>query len=346
MGGKNHHRGPVHTIVRVASDAATALRRSLERRYACPQCGLEYVGDLEACPLDGSALEGGPDPLTGIALDERFILGERLGERAGVGPMYRLVDETSNATDLAAVLVHPELAADPSYRAAFLARAEASRGIVHEHVARVTHVIDRAPLLVAILRDVRGEPLSKLLSRGPIEDATFSAIALGVAGGLTRAHNEGICHGHLGPDDVFVLRHPRRLEVRVIGFETPEPRHLCYRAIGAALAPRLDEAPEQIRGRAANVTSDVHGIGRLLFEMITGRRPYDACALHELALIVLRAPAPRIDESTPLARAVAPIVARAMAPDPRDRYATIADLLFELVPQLTTCWSNCVRGES
>ncbi len=248
---------------------------------------------------------------------ERYRLDDRIAT-GGMGEVWRGTDTVLDRA-VAVKLLKREHADDPVFRSRFETEAQHAAGLHHPGVAQVfdfgsgdaTH----APFLVMELVD--GRPLSALLAQGrPMDPVATATLLAGAADALGAAHARGIVHRDVKPANLLVTRE-RGLKITDFGIA---------RAVDAVALTRTGEvlgtpqylSPEQAEGRPATPASDVYALGAVAFECLAGRRPYVAETPMATALAHLREPVPELPEGVP--PALAAVVRRALAKDPRERY--------------------------
>jgi serine/threonine protein kinase len=237
--------------------------------------------------------------------------------------------------------IHHRFADDPAFRAMFLDEARIASAIEHPNVAQVFDLGEKDNLLYLVMEYVDGDSLSAMISaiarRNGERTATVPpAIALrivaDVLAGLHAAHrlkNEhgelrGVVHRDVSPSNILV---GVRGDVKVIDFGIA---HAADRAAGdtgvGSLKGKINYmAPEQALKEPLGAFTDVFGAGATLYKLLAGRSAYDGGSeANTLALLMSKvAPAPLGEPVSPL---VAAIVARALSPDPGDRYASAREM--------------------
>jgi len=261
--------------------------------------------------------------------------GDRLGRyrivapigAGGMGEVYRAHDEQLGR-DVAIKVLPVDFAADPERLKRFEREARATAALSHPNILAVydvgTH--DGAPFLVEEL--LEGESLRERLERGSLDPGEAMRIAAGIAKGLAAAHDRGIVHRDLKPGNVFLTRDST---AKILDFGLarlvespggPEPADATTLAastqLGAVLGTVAYMAPEQARGLPADRRADVFAFGVVLYEMLSGERPFQGSTTTDTLASILK------EEPTPLPAVVPPTVAavvtRCLAKDPGRRY--------------------------
>jgi serine/threonine protein kinase len=239
-----------------------------------------------------------PNSAVSAVGDGRYRLEERLAA-GGMGEVWRGTD-TVLGRQVAIKLPRHEHAEDPTFRARFLAEAKHTAKLSHPGVALVYdfgELPESTPYLVMEL--VVGEPLSAMLRRRralpPVVAADLVAQA---ADAVDVAHKAGIIHRDLKPGNLLVTPEGR---VKVTDFG-------IARAMAAAPLTRTGDvigtphylSPEQAEGRPATPASDVYALGVVLYECLTGQRPFDGDSPVAIVVAHVSQPVPPLPETVPV----------------------------------------------
>ena len=246
----------------------------------------------------------------------------RLLERHGVGGMaavWRAHDEWTGE-QVALKQIHPHLVADPTARARLEREAEALRLVDHPAIARPREVIDDPDRPALVMDFVEGRPLADRIADGPLPVEEAVAIAATIADALAVAHAHGIVHRDIKPANILVedggALHLIDFGIASLATSTPDGLTDARSMVGTLRYA----APERLAGEPASPRSDVWALGAVLYEMLTGR---PAVAGDDPAA-ALAASGDRGPDLVGLPSGIRPIVARAMATDPADRYRDAA----------------------
>jgi hypothetical protein len=272
----------------------------------------------------------GPRPATPVeALPARFgewMLTERLG-RGGMATVYR----AQRGSDVRA-LKRPRAAVveDPQFLERFLREADIGRTLHHPNIVRIHERGEVAGVPFFTMELVAGETLQALLSRSArLPAAEAVRLLLQVIEALDYAHSKGVVHRDLKPSNIMVGSDGT---VRVMDFGIARSQRLeGITVTGAFLGTPEYVAPEAVEGRDVGPRSDLYSLGAIFFEMLTGRRPFEA----DSPFGVLQK---HCTEPPPAPRALAPqvpaeletIVLRLLAKAPADRFASAEELLLAL----------------
>ncbi|HEX6276095.1 MAG TPA: serine/threonine-protein kinase [Polyangiaceae bacterium] len=285
------------------------------------------MSDIEGCPVP---LLTPPPPNAGPLLLSRFALEGEL-DAGGTAVIWRARD-LALGEPRAVKLLAPHATASTILRTCFLSGARAAMGVSHPNVVRVYAVHepdDKPPFAVMELLD--GEPLHALLAReGRLPSALVVELARGAARGLAAAHEAGIVHCDVKPENLFVLGGDRR--VKVLDFDLSwmagMPDH-GDRHVLRGTAKYM--APEQIVGDDVDARTDVYSLGVVLFRMLTGHLPFDlelgATLLRHQVSSPIPPPSWLVDDLDPRLDAV---VVRATRKNPGNRHPDMKALLSDL----------------
>jgi serine/threonine protein kinase len=249
-------------------------------------------------------------------LGGRYRLGDRIG-RGGMATVYRATDEQLDRL-VAVKVMRGELAEDAQFVRRFTGEARRAASVVHPNVVAVYDVgADRRPYMVMEL--VEGGDLAAHLRReGRLDPAHAARIVAGAADAVAAAHAAGLVHRDVKPGNILIGSDGRAM-VADFGIARATGEESMTRT-GAALGSVDYFSPEQARGERAGPASDVYALGVVLFEVLTGRRPFDGETPYAIATARLDAPVPDAKDVVPTVPAeLAAIAMASMAPEPGDR---------------------------
>jgi serine/threonine-protein kinase len=221
--------------------------------------------------------------------------------------------------------------------ARFAREAKAAAKLKSRHVVRVTDVgrlDDGMPYMVMEL--LEGLDLSQTVrTKGPLEVGVAAQMIIQACEALAEAHALGIVHRDVKPSNLFVVARPDRalplLKVLDFGIaKAPESMDFSLTKTASVLGTPAYMSPEQLRSsRGVDARSDIWALGVVLYEIIEGRRPFEAEQFSELILKI------GVDAPNPVTRMAPPmhdIVMKCLAKDPQERYQRVSDLAVALAP--------------
>jgi serine/threonine protein kinase len=339
--------------------AAMPSSASLMNRR-CPVCDGRFPADFRVCPRDAVALEDAPegeDPLVGQVLADSYEVTRVLGE-GGMGRVYEARHTRLTGKRFAVKLLHPDLARQPDVVTRFQREAEAASGISHPNVLGVNDVnvtLDGQPYIVSEL--LQGEELGEYLHRvGKLSVADAVRIVRQICKALAAAHETGVVHRDVKPENVFLTGDLARLEsttVKVIDFGISKVAQAGGDSLtktGMVMGTPDYMPPEQARGDKVDARADIYAVGAILYRALTGKKPFEGLdPMATLTAVLVQEPGrPTIlNPDVPLSLEL--VIQRAMAKDPKDRYATMTELERELAafdPELLSRPSTAPPPES
>jgi eukaryotic-like serine/threonine-protein kinase len=262
---------------------------------SCPSCGQEFAGGERFCPSDGAKLptpDETPtaretDPLIGKVVDGRYRVQSKIGE-GGMGAVYRAVHVHMDKS-FALKILRPHMSADAVAVKRFQREARSASLLDHEHCIRVTDFGYSADgLLFLAMEHLEGRTLAtELHDVGALPARRVVAIGTQIAQALAHAHDQGLIHRDLKPDNVFLLHRPGGSDfVKVLDFglakllEKEMPEHGLHRTSltehGIVFGTPEFMSPEQAEGRPLDAQTDIYSLGICLYHMLTGQLPFQA----------------------------------------------------------------------
>jgi len=281
----------------------------------------------------------------GSILGGRYRLLELLGQ-GGMATIFRARDSQLDR-DVAVKVLRPEYGSDPEFLERFRHEAQAAASLSHPGIVSVyDYGTDPAgPFIVMELVD--GQDLATLLRRrGPLPPAQAARVASEVAHALGAAHARGLVHRDVKPGNILVTT-DNRIKVADFGIA----RAVADSGVtmpGTTLGSVHYFSTEQARGESATPASDVYGLGIVLYELLTGQRPWtgDSAAAVATARLTGAVPSPRsVNPAIPAA--LDAIDRRALALDPSDRYENgreMADALDRYVSESRAAAGDAAGG--
>ncbi|HXI02827.1 MAG TPA: protein kinase, partial [Candidatus Saccharimonadales bacterium] len=256
----------------------------------------------------------------------------------GMGEVYRATD-TRLGRDVALKVLPAEMASSPERLERFRREARAVAALNHPHIVTIHSVEEADGVHFLTMELVEGKALDKLLAGGALSLERIVEIGAAISGALAVAHDKGIIHRDLKPANVMVGEDG---SVKVLDFglakispagETTDsalPTEAHTRD-GVVMGTVPYMSPEQISGRPVDNRSDVFSLGVVLYEMASGRRPFEGASAAELASAILRDTPPAVTDLRPeLPSDLVRIIRRCLEKDTRRRFQTARDVGNEL----------------
>ena len=295
----------------------------------------------------------------------RLTPGTRLGPYEvlsilGTGGMAEVycARDTRLGRDIALKVVNESLAGDPELVHRFEREARLAGSLNHPNLVAVYDfgLHEGAPYFITEL--LKGETLQQRLLRGPIPLDSALAWGAQLAHGLAAAHARGIVHRDVKPNNVFVTSdgHLKLLDFGIAklaeGNRAEGPHGILDDTVtptggvtrsGAILGTPAYMSPEQVRGEKVDARTDIFSLGAVLYEMLSGRRPFPGDSLVESGHAILH------DEPPPLAGvppALAQLIRRCLEKDPEARFQSARDFAFALETGRSDVEAGPIPGES
>jgi tetratricopeptide (TPR) repeat protein len=259
----------------------------------------------------------------------------------GMGEVFRARD-TRLGRDVAVKILTAAHAGDPDSIRRFEKEARAVASLSHPNVVPLFDVGEQNGVRYAVTEFVAGETLRERMKRGPVPPGEAAEIAAQIADGLAAAHEKGFVHRDIKPDNIVLARpsFPRILDfglakrsagmmsVAVSEEEATQSAFLTEPGIIAGTVGYM--SPEQVRGEPVDGRSDIFSLGVVLWEMLTGRRPFRGDSPVETLSAILREEPPPDPALAGLPEEFERILRRSLQKRPEDRYLSAADLALDL----------------
>src|ERR1041384_6399119 len=297
-----------------------AARRSRRRGGSC---GLALTHAAYHLRYRGAVERG---DLTGAILDARYRVIEQVAQGA-MGTVYR-AERVKLGRIVAIKVLHDVLPHELSGRKRFEIEAMAMAKLEHPHCASVLDVGVYSDRPYVVMDFVSGQNLKDLIATGPQPIGRATEILRQVLSGLAHAHELGIIHRDIKPANL-VLSQKTGLgdHVKILDFGLARLHDAGQNlTTGIVVGTPAYMAPAQIRGHQLDGRADLYACGVLLFELLTGQKPFhsEADDPMEVCRMHLKAPIPRLEDKLPGGGfgELEAVVAKALAKDPGDRYAS------------------------
>lgn len=309
----------------------------------CPKCHFENPDDTIYCgkcatPLKPSedvsashteTLEAPKEKLTtGSTFAERYQIIEELG-KGGMGKVYRVIDKEINE-EVALKLIKPEIASDIKTLDRFKNELKLARKVSHKNVGRMYELMEKKGTHFITMEYVSGEDLKSFIRRAaPLSIGKSISVAKQVCEGLSEAHRLGVVHRDLKPSNIMI---DEEGNARIMDFGIARSLK-AKKMTGKGMMIGTPEymSPEQVEGKKTDQRSDIYSMGVILYEMSTGKVPFEGDTSISIAL-KHKTEEPRdpreFNEQIP--EELSAVILKCMEKAPESRFEDIEELLSEL----------------
>ena len=250
----------------------------------------------------------------------------RLLGRGGMGAVFE-AHQPRLSRLVALKVLSPELTAEDDFRRRFTHEASTLARLDSPHVVSLFDYGEHEDALFIAMHLIDGQDLSAMLGeRGTLDPETSLDVAAQVAEGLSDAHAMGLVHRDVKPGNVLVRQRQGQPYVYLCDFGIARSEASMHTRTTGVVGSVGYMAPERHRGESADERSDIYSLGCLLWACLSGRAPYAGTSDVQVAIAHLQDPVPALEPSTPTSRRLDAVIAKAMAKDPDDRYASADEM--------------------
>jgi len=255
-------------------------------------------------------------------------VGQRVGDyevlallgTGGMGRVYSVRNIISNRVEAMKILL-PDFASEPELAARFMAEIRTLAGLEHPNIAQLRTAFQYQNQLVMIMEFVEGATLEKAAGQSKMPLEQVLEYSTQVLSALSYAHSKGVTHRDIKPANIMITSHGL---VKLMDFGIAKSTNdLQLTRPGTTMGSVYYMSPEQVRGGNADARSDIYSFGVTLYEMLTGRRPFQADTSYSVLNAQLNeAPTPPVEVNPALSPELNNIVLRAMVKFPDGRFQT------------------------
>ena len=305
------------------------LNENPEGTRFCGRCGRELPGSGETVASGTATFETPSKGLErGTTFARRFEIIEEIG-KGGMGTVYKAYD--SKIRDVVALkLLKPEIASDLEVIERFRNEIKLARQVSHRHVCRMYDLGEEWLSIFISMEYVAGEDLKSFIRRsGHLNEGKAIDLSRQILEGLVEAHRLGVVHRDLKPQNIMI---DKEGNAKIMDFGIARSLHTRgSTGTGVIIGTPEYMAPEQAEGRDVDNRADIYALGAILFEMVTGRPPFEGET--PLSIVLKHRSEPPADPLTinpQISAGLSRIILKCLEKAKERRYRTAADVLEDL----------------
>ncbi|MBP0974504.1 MAG: serine/threonine protein kinase, partial [Oscillospiraceae bacterium] len=268
------------------------------------------------------------DKNIGKKLDGRYEITERIGE-GGMADVYRATDVVDNKT-VAVKILKKEFAENEEFLRRFRNESKAIAVLSHPNIVKIYDVGFSERIQFIVMEYIDGITLNEYMEQqGQLGWKDAAHFILQILRALQHAHSKGIVHRDIKPQNIMMLRDGtiKVMDFGIAKFAREDGKTGTDQAIGTVHYI----SPEQARGGVTDAKSDIYSVGVMLYEMLTGKKPFDTDNPVSIAVMHMQAKVPLPSTIRPdIQIGLEEIILKAMEKDPADRYQSARDMMDDL----------------
>lgn len=262
-----------------------------------------------------------------VVFGRRYRVIEKIGS-GGMADVFKAVDDVLGRT-VAVKVLHPRYASDPTFVARFRQEAQAAANLSHPNIVNMYDWGRDGETYYIVMEYVKGTDLKSLVAQqGPLDPRKAAEYAAQVCGALAVAHGYDIIHRDIKPHNIVLAPDGT---VKVMDFGIARAGNTTMTQTGSVLGTAQYISPEQAQGKQLSPASDLYSLGVTLYEMVTGRPPFDADTPVATALQQVNdEPVPPRQVRASIPPALEAVILRAMRKNPAERYDSATEMRDDL----------------
>jgi serine/threonine protein kinase len=295
----------------------------------CGRCGRELPGSGETVPSETATFQTPSKGLErGTTFARRFEIIEEIG-KGGMGTVYKAYDSKIREV-VALKLLKPEIASDLEVIERFRNEIKLARQVSHRHVCRMYDLGEEWLSIYISMEYVAGEDLKSFIRRsGHLNEAKALDLAKQILEGLGEAHRLGVVHRDLKPQNIMI---DKEGNAKIMDFGIARSLHTKgVTGTGVIIGTPEYMAPEQAEGRDVDHRADIYALGAIMFEMVTGRVPFEGET--PLSIVLKHRSEPPVDPqtlNTQVSAAMSRVILKCLEKSRERRYQSAAAVLEDL----------------
>ncbi|MBS4961300.1 MAG: Stk1 family PASTA domain-containing Ser/Thr kinase [Clostridiales bacterium] len=277
----------------------------------------------------------------GAVLSGRYEIKELLG-KGGMAYAYRAFDKKLER-DVTVKVLRDDFEDDEGFNERFRTEARAVASLSHPNIVSVYDVGTDGNINYIVMEYVHGDTLKKaILEKSPFDTLTAVSVSIQIAAALSHAHKNHVVHRDIKPQNILISLDGT---IKVTDFGIAKAVSSSTVAANANAVGSVHYfSPEQARGGYVDERSDIYSLGITMYEMVTGKLPYDGNNAVAVALKHIKEPLPDIHQFNPgISDTLERIIQKATQKNPDDRYANISLLLSDLKRALTEASADVLK---